>query len=886
MKVFGRHAPLCLAMLALAASQAVLAKQFTVDAVTDGADANPGDGICANSVGECSLRAAVMESNALEGSDIISLQATTYVLNAGTSEDDDIAVGGDLDITDHLSIVGQGMENTVISGGSQFRVLDVFKLDEDDAVQPTVSVESLTIQEGPAELDEGSLIRNSSELTLKSVRVTLGGNDTRAMYNESATADVKIESSEFIENELGIYNDSNVRMKIADSNFSDNTTDKNFDGIAISGRGRTLDIANTTFARNTSSHYNSDGMAIHKSYGYLEISESSFISNGNTSENYRTNSVGGALYLFRVDTTFSDVLFESNFGGHGGALYSYSSNVFLEATLFTDNSAEGNGGAIYNYGSALKSLHSEYSSNNAEKNGGAYFGYLSSSTLDYENIRFSKNSAGDRGGAIYSDGRIAIDGSLFDANAADYGAGFYLASSENSTINNSAISGNSANYEGGGIYLTKSEGEAYFRFSTFHNNSANSDGANIFTASEGLRLQGSVVGSPRTSNSCAGTFESSDYNLLDPTCASGNLKSHDATADPSLSVLADNGGDYPSVALNDGSTAISMVPATYCPSVDQRYFLRTRNADCDAGSFQTYASAATPGDVGFALATKRIGEQKATLELSLTRTGGSDGTVTVDVYDRVGTAADGNYDLTDTTLTWTHGDTAAKTYPLELKTAYGNQGFTTVDLGLRNLTGNAGLGANPTMEITIIDSEASPSLLGFDEASATVAEDSAYQATVIRTASATGVVSVDYATMDDTAVAGDDYLPTSGTLTFANGETEKTITVQILPDSDEQLGTEADESFIVALSNPQGESSLGSIEQMTILIPGDGSDASVDTSGGSGGSSDDDSTSSGSGGSSSTSDTSSSSDSGGGGGAIGALLTTLLLGTFLRRRTA
>lgn len=882
MKVFGRHAPLCLAMLALAASQAVLAKQFTVDAVTDGADANPGDGICANSVGECSLRAAVMESNALEGSDIISLQATTYVLNAGTSEDDDIAVGGDLDITDHLSIVGQGMENTVISGGSQFRVLDIFKLDEDDAVQPTVSVESLTIQEGPAELDEGSLIRNSSELTLKSVRVTLGGNDTRAMYNESATADVTIESSEFIENELAIYNASSVRMSIIDSEISNNETDLYSKGVAIYCLGRSLKIQDSVISQNESSYYGSSGIGIYKSGGYAEISDTEFLENQITVDN--ASGYAGALYLVYADATLEDVSFKGNRAAYGGALHaSGSSDLFISGATFEDNSAIINGGAL-NVQSA-NIVATEFVSNSAGADGGAIYSSYSA-PIKLRQSRFSKNSAGDSGGAILTQGELSSVSVLFDANSADYGGALYLDGRESASFINTSLSGNNANYEGGAVYVDKDDDEAYFRFSTFHNNSANSDGANFFTASEGLRLQGSVVGSPRTSNSCAGTFESSDYNLLDPTCASGNLKSHDATADPSLSVLADNGGDYPSVALNDGSTAISMVPATYCPSVDQRYFLRTRNADCDAGSFQTNASAATPGDVGFALATKRIGEQKATLELSLTRTGGSDGTVTVDVYDRVGTAADGNYDLTDTTLTWTHGDTAAKTYPLELKTAYGNQGFTTVDLGLRNLTGNAGLGANPTMEITIIDSEASPSLLGFDEASATVAEDSAYQATVIRTASATGVVSVDYATMDDTAVAGDDYLPTSGTLTFANGETEKTITVQILPDSDEQLGTEADESFIVALSNPQGESSLGSIEQMTILIPGDGSDASVDTSGGSGGSSDDDSTSSGSGGSSSTSDTSSSSDSGGGGGAIGALLTTLLLGTFLRRRTA
>ena len=63
-----------------------------------------------------------------------------------------------------------------------------------------------------------------------------------------------------------------------------------------------------------------------------------------------------------------------------------------------------------------------------------------------------------------------------------------------------------------------------------------------------------------------------------------------------------------------------------------------------------------------------------------------------------------------------------------------------------------------------------------------------------------GPVTVDYATADETAVAGDDYEATSGTLTFAAGETEKTVAVTLINDTVEDGG----ETFRLVLSDPAG----------------------------------------------------------------------------------
>ena len=61
-------------------------------------------------------------------------------------------------------------------------------------------------------------------------------------------------------------------------------------------------------------------------------------------------------------------------------------------------------------------------------------------------------------------------------------------------------------------------------------------------------------------------------------------------------------------------------------------------------------------------------------------------------------------------------------------------------------------------------------------------------------------VTVDYATADGTAKAGEDYTATSGTLTFAPGETAKTVNVPILDDAVD----EGEETFVLRLSNVEG----------------------------------------------------------------------------------
>ena len=91
--------------------------------------------------------------------------------------------------------------------------------------------------------------------------------------------------------------------------------------------------------------------------------------------------------------------------------------------------------------------------------------------------------------------------------------------------------------------------------------------------------------------------------------------------------------------------------------------------------------------------------------------------------------------------------------------------------------------------------------LSFDNINITVDEDGSQAALSVELSQASAdTVTVDYATSDITAEAGDDYTDTSGTLTFAAGETVKAIIVPILDDAI----YETLERFNVTLSNPTG----------------------------------------------------------------------------------
>ena len=112
---------------------------------------------------------------------------------------------------------------------------------------------------------------------------------------------------------------------------------------------------------------------------------------------------------------------------------------------------------------------------------------------------------------------------------------------------------------------------------------------------------------------------------------------------------------------------------------------------------------------------------------------------------------------------------------------------------------------------------AASSALSEADAEASEGEDTTLEFVVTLDPATEGTVTVDYATADGAATAGEDYTATSGTLTFEAGETAKTVSVPVAADTEDDGG----ETLTLTLSNASG-AGLGDAEATgTILDAGD-----------------------------------------------------------------
>ena len=175
-------------------SSALSASVFTVNEQIDAPDTNPGNGICdsSNSIGfQCTLRAAVMEANALPGADTIVLTQAQlpYTLTIPAAGSDDDATG-DLNISESVSILGFDGKAAPLPTLRPTIVADnnarIFQVEADN-----VSIVSLRLTGGFADNSGGAIrIDNSESVVVDAVEIfentsTFGGGGI-ALFGSSA----------------------------------------------------------------------------------------------------------------------------------------------------------------------------------------------------------------------------------------------------------------------------------------------------------------------------------------------------------------------------------------------------------------------------------------------------------------------------------------------------------------------------------------------------------------------------------------------------------------------------------------------------------------------------------------------------------------------------
>lgn len=538
---------------------------FVVNTLLDTVDANPGDGLALDADGNTSLRAAIIEANALAGADTIALSAGVYQFSLPEVEGDFgelFTVNGDLDVTSQITITGAGVGQTTIDANQLDRIFEI-------AGGATLSLSGMTLTGGLA--NHGGAVLNGGSLNLSDVRLTGnqatangGAISTGALAGSNYVATLIATNTEFVGNSApsvsptagtvgwgGALFAIGGRVTLTNSLFHQNTA--GMEGGAItSGGGATVTINNSTFTENSSGQ----GGAILFLSGNVTINDSTFIGN-------RAVTSGGAIRSSGTTLTVNRGLFEDN-----------------RTTQMTTFATNLEGGAIAVVHGGLTTIDGTEFRNNASWRGGALYAW--SAGLTVRNSLFEGNTArpddsNGRGGAVFANTNASVD------------------------VINSTLVGNSSHAGGA---LMSSGASARWVNNTVTGNTTTMIGdfeaINPGAVDGGILWNSIVAGNVGDNN--VGTVTSQGGNLIGystyfPALPS-DLQGTPLTGpiDPHLLPLADNGGPTPTMALSNASPArdrgLWIWPA---PLTDARGMSRSGTTlDAGAYEFQNLAITASP----------------------------------------------------------------------------------------------------------------------------------------------------------------------------------------------------------------------------------------------------------------------------------------------------
>lgn len=240
------------------------------------------------------------------------------------------------------------------------------------------------------------------------------------------------------------------------------------------------------------------------------------------------------------------------------------------------------------------------------------------------------------------------------------------------------------------------------------------------------------------------------------------------------------------------------------------------SSSSSSSSSFSQASIGPEGAIRFTIKSFTVSEAVGTATVSVVRTNGNAGAVTVDYATVDGTAKAGtDYTQTTGTLQFAARETSRTfTIPISDDTLLeGNEDLTIV---LSSITGGAVFSTPTVTTLTIVDNETSSSSAAagastssahailFNANAYAVQENGGSITVTVLRESGTAPVAVNYSATNGTAIA-QDYTLQSGTLSFAQGETTKTFSVIVSDDPN----VDGNKTVNLNLSGPTGGAVLG-----------------------------------------------------------------------------
>ena len=215
---------------------------FEVNSTDDRADASPGDGVCADRLGLCTLRAAVTEAHESLGTYRIIIPEGTYELTLPVSDPN----GGALKILSNMQLQGAGPAQTIIDAGGRYGVIQV-------EAGSDVALNYLQITDGDNQAG-GGLRVNAGDVSLYNVHIhdnhsVTGGAGLYVLPGASVEGDLV----EFTDNNAdgafggGAWNQGELRLR--QSLFANN--DSNRAGALHNSPDTILNLYNVTMSGNT-----------------------------------------------------------------------------------------------------------------------------------------------------------------------------------------------------------------------------------------------------------------------------------------------------------------------------------------------------------------------------------------------------------------------------------------------------------------------------------------------------------------------------------------------------------------------------------------------------------------------------------------------------------